>query len=200
MIMIERTPQLNAYVYLAHKTNLLGMKNSLMRFNDSSAVYLAGDWVGILWNAVTSLGENKVIYHPLPHTSFSETHWRHSVKSRLYKNPPPYFFVWDSSAKTKEVEVIEFHIIWVITGLAKLLSMFSALNQLDTCAILWNLMTLTSFVFTELANTMKYGGGGVLHNLLFTEWRHCASQNEVWERGCYRTLSSPSDVTAFHRI
>ena len=22
----------------------------------------------ILWNAVTSLGENKVIYHPLPHT------------------------------------------------------------------------------------------------------------------------------------
>ena len=35
----------------------------------------------ILWNAVTSLGEN----------------------------PPPYFIVLASSVKTKEVEVIEFH-------------------------------------------------------------------------------------------
>ena len=42
--------------------------------------------------------------------------------------------------------------------------------------ILWNLMTLTSFVFTELANTIKYGGG-FLYNLIFTEWRHCVSQN-----------------------
>ena len=58
-------------------------------------------------------------------------------------------------------------------------------------------MTLTSFVFTELANTMKYGEGscitlfspsdvtefhrikygeGVLNNLVFTEGRHCVSQ------------------------
>ena len=44
--------------------------------------------------------------------------------------------------------------------------------------ILWNSMTLTSFVFTELANTIKYGG--VLYNLVITEWRHCMSQNEVW--------------------
>ena len=43
MMMIERTPQLNAYVYLTHETNLLGMENSLMRFNGSSAVYLPGD-------------------------------------------------------------------------------------------------------------------------------------------------------------
>ena len=35
--------------------------------------------------------------------------WRHSVKTRLYKNPPPYFIVLASSVKTKEVEVIEFH-------------------------------------------------------------------------------------------
>ena len=28
--------------------------------------------------------------------------------------------------------------------------------------ILWNSMTLLSFVFTELANTMKYGGGGLI--------------------------------------
>ena len=63
----------------------------------------------ILWNAVTSLGENKVILHPLPHTPFCETQWRHSVKTRLYKNPPPYFIVLASSVKTKEVEVIEFH-------------------------------------------------------------------------------------------
>ena len=52
--------------------------------------------------------------------------------------------------------------------------------------ILWNSMTLTSFVFTELANTMKYGGG-VLYNLAFTEWRHWVSQNEVWGRGSYIT-------------
>ena len=42
--------------------------------------------------------------------------------------------------------------------------------------ILWNSMTSTSFVFTELTNTMKYGGGS------------------------YITLFWPSDVTAFHRI
>ena len=38
-------------------------------------------------------------------------------------------------------------------------------------------MTSTSFVFTELANTMKYGGGFLY--LVFTEWRHCVSQNEI---------------------
>ena len=65
--------------------------------------------------------------------------------------------------------------------------------------ILWNSVTSTFFVFTELANTMKYGGG-FLYNLLFTEWLHCVSQNEVCGRGCYITLFSPSDVTAFHRI
>ena len=65
--------------------------------------------------------------------------------------------------------------------------------------ILWNSMTSTSFVFTELANLMKYGGE-FLYNLVFTEWRHCVSQNEVWGRGCYITFFSPSDVTAFHRI
>ena len=31
------------------------------------------------------------------------------MKTRLYKNPPPYFIVLASSVKTKEVEVIEFH-------------------------------------------------------------------------------------------
>ena len=62
-------------------------------------------------------------------------------------------------------------------------------------SILWNSI---SFVFTELANTMKYGEGsyitlfspsdvtafyrmkygeGMLYNLVFTEWRHCVSQN-----------------------
>ena len=40
----------------------------------------------ILWNAVT-----------------------HSVKTRLYNAPPPYFIVLASSVKTKEVMVIEFH-------------------------------------------------------------------------------------------
>ena len=92
-------------------------------------------------------------------------------------------------------------------------------------SILWNSMTSASFVFTELANTIKYAEGflgyigltcfhrvtslrftewsmgkGVLYNLVFTEWRHCVSQNKVWGKGCYITLFSPSDVTAFHRI
>ena len=43
--------------------------------------------------------------------------------------------------------------------------------------ILWNSMTLSSFVFTDTANTMKYGGG-------------------VY----YITLFSPSDVTEFHKM
>ena len=46
-------------------------------------------------------------------------------------------------------------------------------------------MALTSFVFTELANTMKYGEEGVLHNLVFTEFP-------------FKTVSG--EVTAFHRI
>ena len=41
--------------------------------------------------------------------------------------------------------------------------------------LLWNSIS-TSFVFTELANTRKYEGG-FLYNLVFTEWRHCVSQN-----------------------
>ena len=40
---------------------------------------------------------------------FCETQWRHSVKTKLYKNPLPYFIVSASSVKTKEVEAIEFH-------------------------------------------------------------------------------------------
>ena len=37
-----------------------------------------------------------------------------------------------------------------------------------TLFILWNSMTLTSFVFAELANTMKYGGGGGSYITLFS--------------------------------
>ena len=62
-----------------------------------------------------------------------------------------------------------------------------------------DLISLTSSVFTELANTMKYGGG-VLYNLVLTEWRHWVSYNEIWGRGFHITLFSPSAVTAFHRI
>ena len=53
-------------------------------------------------------------------------------------------------------------------------------QQLDQTwlIILWNSMTAASFVFTDLANTMEYGGG-FLYNLVFTEWRHCVSQNST---------------------
>ena len=63
-----------------------------------------------------SLGENKVIKDPLPHTSLCETQWRHSVKIRLYNTSPPYFIV-----KTKEVE---FHRI----------SNFQPLEVVDRCS------------------------------------------------------------------
>ena len=51
---------------------------------------------------------------PPPHTSFCETQWRHSVKTKLYKNPPSYFIVLASSVETKEDEAIVFHriVIW----------------------------------------------------------------------------------------
>ena len=48
-------------------------------------------------------------------------------------------------------------------------------------------MTSISFVFTELANTMKYGGG-FLYNLVSTEWRHFVSQNDVWGEGVLHNL------------
>ena len=46
--------------------------------------------------------------------TFVHVQWRHSVKTRLYKNPPPYFIVLASSVETKEVEVIEFHRIDIV--------------------------------------------------------------------------------------
>ena len=62
--------------------------------------------IAILWNAVTSLGENNVIEHPLPHTSFCETQWRHSVKTRLYNTPPLYFILWNAVTSLGENKVI----------------------------------------------------------------------------------------------
>ena len=59
-------------------------------------------------------------------------------------------------------------------------------------------MTLTSFIFTELANTMKYGRGCYI--TLFSPSDVTAFHRMKYGRGCYITLFSPSDVTAFHRI
>ena len=43
-VSIQRDPRKSTMCeYLAHKANLLGMKNSLMHLNGSSAVYLPGD-------------------------------------------------------------------------------------------------------------------------------------------------------------
>ena len=90
-------------------------------------------------------------------------------------------------------------------------------------SILWNSITSTSFVFTELANTMKYGGGGGGYITLFSPsdvtafhrlkygggdvikpcfHRVTSLRFTDWSmgEGCYITLFSPSDVTAFHRI
>ena len=60
-------------------------------------------------------------------------------------------------------------------------------------------MTSTSFVFTELANTMKYGGSSYI--TLFSPSDVTAFHRMKYGgRGCYITFFSPSDVTAFHRI
>ena len=69
-------------------------------------------------------------------------------------------------------------------------------------------MTSTSFVFTELADTMKYGKG-FLYNLVFTEWRHCVLQNIYSSRSvkvgdCQKTIrirfhdNHPSESTALN--
>ena len=60
-------------------------------------------------------------------------------------------------------------------------------------------MTSTSFVFTELASTMKLGEGSYI-TLFSTECRHGVPQKEVWGRGCYITLFSANAVIAFHKI
>ena len=65
-------------------------------------------FISIMWNAVTTLGENKVIKHPFSHTSFCETQWCHLVKTRLYKTHSPYFIILASSVKTKEAKVMSF--------------------------------------------------------------------------------------------
>ena len=53
-------------------------------------------------------------------------------------------------------------------------------------------MTSTSFVFTELANTIKCGGG-LSDVTAFHRMKYGGG-------GCYITLFSPSDLIAFHRI
>ena len=37
---------------------------------------------------------------------FCETQWRHSVKTRLYKTPPPYFILWNAVTSLGENKVI----------------------------------------------------------------------------------------------
>ena len=37
---------------------------------------------------------------------FYETQWRHSVKTRLYNTPPPYFILWNDVTSLGEKEVI----------------------------------------------------------------------------------------------
>ena len=73
----------------------------------------------------------QVYITPLPHTSFYETQWRHSVKTRLYKTPHPYFIVLASSVKTNEVKVIEFHrYTWIMRSWRLLLFHMMELNRL----------------------------------------------------------------------
>ena len=48
---------------------------------------------------------------------------------------------------------------WTIDVLA---DTYFACNALSDRQYLWNAIALTSIVVTELANTMNYGGGGVI--------------------------------------
>ena len=60
-------------------------------------------------------------------------------------------------------------------------------------------MTLTSFVFTELTNTMKYGRGGS-YITLFSPSDITAFYGMKYGVGVSYNIFSPSDVTVFHRI
>ena len=67
-------------------------------------------WAGVvqmLYKCFVFAGYSILI--PIKLHIFCGTQWRHSVKTRLYKTPPPYFIVLASSVKIKEVKVIEFH-------------------------------------------------------------------------------------------
>ena len=74
---------------------------------------------------------------------------------------------WNETAKStvswaqKKVRKIDAHAF-----LSRIVT--SVFRSIKTSYILWKSMTSTFFIFTELANTMKYGGG-FLYNLLFTE-------------------------------
>ena len=59
-------------------------------------------------------------------------------------------------------------------------------------------MTSTSFVYTELANTMKYGEGS--YKTLFSPSEITAFHRMKYVGGDVIALFSPNDVTAFHRI
>ena len=64
-------------------------------------------------------------------------------------------------------------------------------------------MTSTSIVFTELANRMKYGGGGGGSYITLFSLNDVTAFHRLKNMGGggpYITLFSPSDVTAFHRI
>ena len=69
--------------------------------------------------------------------------------------------------------------------------------------MLCNLMTLTSFVFTELANAMKYGGRGIIYIILYYIILYYIILYYIilyYIVYIYIILFSPSDVTTFHRM
>ena len=44
--------------------------------------------------------------NPSWNVKFCETQWRHSVKTRLYKTPTPYFILWNAVTSLGENKVI----------------------------------------------------------------------------------------------
>ena len=117
-----------------------------------------------------SLDLSHLFFTPQVDTSIHRLHIDFSAHNKLLINTPPNCVS-----------------VFIIRPISSLLGIIGWAYPNENRSDLWNSMTSTTFVFTELANTMKYEGW-FLYNLVFTEWRHCVLQNEVWGRGCYITF------------
>ena len=109
----HQSPWIQDVLQCVNNTNISGPITSI---SNKSAILAECDLMHWRYSSLLISGKRSDVTQwkhgdvtPLPHTSFCETQWRHSVKTRLYKNPPPYFIVLANSVKTKEFEVIEFH-------------------------------------------------------------------------------------------
>ena len=115
---------------------------------------------------------------------------------RLIQSPTPEVSLHPLIVYSHYIRIISMHCVKLRFGYKNMGKPRSHRTKIKFCETQWPWPSL----FSPSWLIQWSMGEGVLYNLVFTEWRHCVSQNEVWGRGCYITLFSPSNVTAFHRI